>query len=363
MTVHFFTGFPGFLGSRLLPRVLERNPGARATCLVQEKYLATARTRLEELRLGYPDAAERVELVTGDVTLPDLGLEAAVRDRVRHATHVWHLAAVYDLSMPRELGLRVNVEGTRHVLALAGECRHLSRFHYVSTCYVSGRYAGVFSEEELEKGQSFNNYYEETKFLAEVEVRAAVADGLPATVFRPSIVVGDSRTGETQKYDGPYFVIQWVMRQPGTARVPLVGDPDATRVNIVPSDFVIDAIAHLSRLPHAAGRTYHLADPDPLTVAQLLEVIGRATGKRVRTMAVPRGVARWAIERVPGVYRLVRIPAAALDYFAHPTHYSVQQARTDLEGSGVTVPAFETYVDRLVSYMRSHRDPGPGAMT
>jgi thioester reductase-like protein len=362
MSTHFFTGYPGFLGTRLLPGVLERDPGARSVCLVQEKYLALAESRLGELRLGYPAIADRVQLVKGDITRSDLGLDATGERDALESTQIWHLAAAYDLSAPRETGFRVNVEGTRNVLGLAARCRALGRFHYVSTCYVSGRYSGVFSEDDLEKGQTFNNSYEETKFLAEVAVREAGAEGLPTVVYRPSIVVGDSRTGETQKYDGPYFVIRWVLRQPGTALVPLVGDPDATRVNIVPSDFVIDAIAHLSGLPHAAGRTYQLADPDPLTLSQLLDVIARATGKRIRTVPLPRKMAKWSIDRIPGVYRLMQIPSAAVDYFAHPTHYSVQHARTDLSGSDIVVPAFETYADRLVKYMREHPEVGSAPM-
>jgi thioester reductase-like protein len=332
-------------------------------CLVQGKFMKVAHDRLAQLRLADPGMADRVNLVEGDITRSDLGLEADAERSAREATEIWHLAAVYDLSVSREEGLRVNVEGTRHVLDLAARCADRGRLHYVSTCYVSGRYPGVFAEEDLEKGQDFNNFYEETKFLAEVEVREAARSGLPTTVYRPAIVVGDSRTGETQKYDGPYFIIRWVLRQPGAAFVPVVGDPDATRVNLVPSDFVLDAITHLSMLPHSAGRTYQLADPEPLTVTRLLEVIGRATGKKVRTVPLPRRTVKWAIDRVPGVYRLTGIPSGAVDYFAHPTHYATHQASTDLTGSGVTVPAFDTYAERLVRYMREHPEVGSRAMT
>jgi thioester reductase-like protein len=332
-------------------------------CLVQEKFMKLAGARLAELRLADPNLAARVDLVEGDITRPDLGLDSNAEARAREATAIWHLAAVYDLSVPRELGLRVNVEGTRHVLSLAARCPDLGRFHYVSTCYVSGRYAGIFSEEDLEKGQEFNNYYEETKFLAEVAVREAMREGLPATVYRPSIVVGDSRTGETGKYDGPYFIIRWILRQRGTAVVPVVGDPGATRVNLVPSDFVIDAISHLSDLAHSVGRTYQLADPDPLTVSELLDVLARATGKRVRRLPLPKRTVKWALDRVPGVYRLVKIPAASVDYFVHPTHYTVFRTRTDLEGSGIEVPPFASYADRLVRYMRAHPKVGSSAMT
>ncbi len=275
----------------------------------------------------------------------DLGLGGKIEELLESTSEIWHLAAVYDLSVARDAALRVNVEGTQNVLELARHCSGLERLQYVSTCYVSGRYAGIFREEDLEKGQAFNNPYEETKYLAELSVRAAMGEGLPVTVYRPSIVVGDSRTGETQKYDGPYVIIRWVLRQPGTALVPVVGDPDATRVNLVPRDFVIDAISHLSGLPH-----------------EMLDVIESATEKRLRRMRLPRRAAKWAIDKVPGVHRLTGIPAAAVDYFEHPTHYTTFQARIDLEGSGLRVPAFDSYADRLVRFVRDHPEVDAAGM-
>ena len=362
IATHFFTGYPGFLGSQLLPRVLERDPEARATCLVEKRFMKLAGERVAQLRLADPDMARRVELIAGDISIPSLDLDERTWAKAQESTEIWHLAAVYDLSVPRDLGLLVNSEGTHRILELAKRCDALDRLHYVSTCYVSGRYVGIFSEEDLEKGQSFNNYYEETKFLAEIAVREAMREGLPATVYRPSIVVGDSRSGETQKYDGPYYVIRWILRQPDAAVVPVVGDPLATRVNLVPRDFVIDAISHLSALPHSVGRTYQLADPEPLTVSDLLDVLGEATGKRLLRVRVPRKAARWAIDRVPGVERLTGIPSAAIDYFAHPTHYTVSHARADLAGSGIEVPAFSSYAPRLVQFMRKNPKVEIGAM-
>ena len=133
-----------------------------------------------------------------------------------------------------------------------------------------------------------------------------------------------------------------------------MGDPEATRVNIVPSDFVIDAIAHLSGLPHSLGRTYQLADPAPLTVTELLEAIAEATGKRLRHVRVHAGAARWALGRVPGVRRMVGIPPEALAYFTLPTHYTSFRARTDLEGSSIEVPGFASYASRIVDFVRRH---------
>ena len=342
----FFTGFPGFLGSELLPRVLGRTDDD-ALCLVQPKFRALAEERIP------PALAKRVKLVDGDLTQ---SLDHIDASGIREA---WHLAAVYDLAVPRDLGMRVNVTGTQRVLDLAARAPRFERLHYVSTCYVSGKYQGVFTEDDLEKGQAFNNYYEETKHLAEVAVRKS---GLPATIYRPSVVVGDSATGATQKFDGPYFVLQWLMRQPGIAVLPVVGRPSRYRFNVVPRDFVMNAIEYLSALPQSVGKTYAIADPSPLTVDETIDVLAQAGGRRVLRVPLTKGMAKGSLQYVPGVYRLLRIPPAAVDYFVHPTLYDTTHATTDLAGSGIAAPRLRDYMPKLVEFWRAHREIGSAAM-
>jgi thioester reductase-like protein len=356
------TGFPGFLGSRLLPRILRRSPDVRAACLVQPRFEGLAKDRVAALEAAEPSLAGRIELVAGDLTVPDLGIEdaAALANRT---TEVWHLAAVYDLSVAREVGMRVNVEGTRNVLRFIERCAGVRRHHYVSTCYVSGRHSGPFHENDLDVGQAFNNFYEETKFLAEVEVAEARDGGVPTTVYRPSIVVGDSRTGDTQKFDGPYFLLQWLLRQSRRlAFVPYVGDPTMVRFNMVPSDFVIDAIDHLSAQQASLGRTYQLADPRPLTVDDLLDEMCAATDRRGVRVRLPRRLATWSLDRLGPLQRYVGIPASAVDYFVHPTHYDTVAADRDLAGSGVSCPPVAAYLPTLVRFMADHREADVGAM-
>jgi thioester reductase-like protein len=361
MATIFFTGFPGFLGVELLPRVLARRREDRAVCLVQPKFAALARAKADALVAKDAALGGRIVLVEGDITRRGLGLDDA--DAIAaDVAELWHLAAVYDLAVPREVGMKVNVEGTRNVLDFAERCPNLSRFQYVSTCYVSGRHAGIYTEDDLEKGQAFNNFYEETKYLAEVDVRARMSRGLPATIYRPAVVVGDSATGATQKYDGPYFVIQWLLRQPiDLAIMPTVGDLRA-EFNVVPRDFVLAAIDHLSGRPESKGKTYQLADPAPLRVSQILTETARATGKRLVRVPLTRNLAKAAIQHVPGVYQLMRIPAPAIDYFVHPTHYDTRNVLADLQGSGISCPPFPSYVDRLVAFMREHPEIGSAAM-
>ena len=344
----FFTGFPGFLGSELLPRVLARTDD-EAVCLVQPKFRALAEERAVRI------AKWRIRIVEGDLTAPLDSIDAS------NVRQIFHLAAVYDLGVSRDVGMRVNVNGTQRVLDLAARAPRLERLHYVSTCYVSGRHPGHFTEGDLEKGQTFNNYYEETKHLAEVEVRRRMRE-IPATVYRPSVVVGDSTTGATQKFDGPYFVIQWLMRQPKLAVLPVVGRPSRYRFNVVPSDFIMRALDHLSSLKTNAGITYALADPDPMTVDETIDTIAEATGRRVLRIPLTRGIAKGALQHVPGVYRLLRIPAPAVDYFVHPTSYDTANATRDLAAAGITAPHFRDYAARLVDFVRAHPEIGSAAM-
>jgi nucleoside-diphosphate-sugar epimerase len=333
----FFTGYPGFLGSALLPRVLARDSEAIAICLVQPKFAALARQRAREL-------GDRVRFLEGDITSP-------IAFSPNDVAEIYHLAAIYDLSVSRELGMRVNVEGTRRVLDFAERCPSLRRLHYISTCYVSGRHDGVFREDDLAAGQSFNNFYEETKFLAELEVRKRTQ--LPSTIYRPSVIVGDSRTGATQKYDGPYYVLQWILRQPRIAILPVVGRTRKYRFNVVPRDFIIDAIDFLAA--HGRAKCYQLADPDPLTVDEIIKTFASATGRKIVRIPLPMALAKLGAP-------LLRIPRGAVNYFTQPTTYDTTNAQRDLAGSGITVPRFNDYAPRLVEFVRAHPEIGAAGM-
>jgi thioester reductase-like protein len=345
------TGFPGFIAERLLPRLLELTPDPSFACLVQEGFLDQARQRIRAIEDRHPYARGRITTVVGDITLDRLGLDASAARRLQDGlTAAWHLAAVYDLAVSREVGQRVNVEGTRRVVELLSGARRLVRFQYISTAYVSGAATGVFRETDLDRGQSFKNHYEETKFLAEVEVARS---GLPATIFRPGIVVGDSRTGETAKFDGPYFTIAAMDRTPSPGLFPRIGS-GRHPVNIVPVDFVVEAMARLSALPGARGRTYHLTDPAPLPTREVARHFARALGKRFAFVPVPKGVARALLSPGP-VRRYFGMPLETLDYFDHPCVHDATQATTDLGLLGVSCPRLPDYVDRLVTFYRSHR--------
>jgi thioester reductase-like protein len=362
VTTLLMTGFPGFLGSALLPRLLARRKGARAVCLVQDRHLDLARQRLDEIENEHANARGRITLVTGDITAPGLGIPEEAASLLDGLTEVWHLAAVYDLAVPEELARRVNVDGTARVLELCASRAGLRRLQYVSTCYVSGRYDGEFGEDSLDEGQPFRNHYEATKFEAELLVRKAQAGGLPATIYRPGIVVGDSRTGETQKYDGPYFLATFLRRQLPIALVPAVGPADRVKVCLVPRDFVVEAMDELSVQDATVGGTYALTDPNPPTVRELVETFARHLGKRVVWVPLPLALTSAVVDRVPGMERLLGLPAEALDYFASPTTYSTANTVAALGGTGVTCPPFADYAGTLLDFMTAHPEFDSAAM-
>jgi thioester reductase-like protein len=346
-----FTGFPGFIGARLLPRLLELRAGSRFRCLVQERFQDLARESIAQIEAAHPHTRGRISTLVGDITERELGLGAAeARALKKQLAGCFHLAAIYDLAVKREPGMRINVEGTKRVLEFLAGAPHLERLDYVSTAYVSGTAVGVYRETDLDVGQSFKNYYEETKFLAEVEVAKA---GLPAVIYRPGIVVGDSRSGETAKFDGPYYVLNAMSRLPSPGAFIKVGSGRNT-VNLVPVDYVIEALARLSAFPGSVGRTYHLTDPDPLPVYEVEEIFARALGKSFVYLPVPLAIAKAFFTPGP-LQRFFGVPVQAVDYFDHPCRYDASQAVAALGPLGVDCPRFPDYAQRLVAFFKAHK--------
>jgi thioester reductase-like protein len=342
------TGFPGFIGARLIPKLLADDPQARVVALVEPRMVDRARAMAAPLGAG-----ERLEVQPGDITDPRLGLDAATYDRLAAETvSVFHLAAVYDLAVGAPLAERVNVTGTGNVIAFTRACARLERHNYVSTAYVAGWRSGLVREDELAEGQTFKNHYESTKFAAEVLVRAAM-DDVPTTIYRPAIVVGDSQTGETQKFDGPYYMLRTIRASKGP--LPQIGNPEAL-FNTVPVDFVVDAMAAAARDERAAGLTLHLVDPEPLSSAEIFAVLareldGREPGFRVPTGLLDRAMRFRAVRRLYG-----GTPRESLAYLNHPVRFDVSHATEVLARQGLRCPRFPEYAPAIVRFFDEHED-------
>ena len=346
--VHLVTGYPGFLGKRLVHRLLTypAERPRRLVCLVQRHHLEAARADLAQL------PAPEAELVEGDVTHMHLGLSGpewrALADEV---TDIWHLAAKTRLGAgPGEMR-RVNVEGTRNALELGRAARRLARLTHFSTAFVSGTREGVILEDELGVGQGFHNGYEETKYQAELLVRRAQPE-LPATVLRPSIVVGDSRTGEIDRFDGPYALAILLVASPLAVPLPLPGNAVAP-LNVVPVDFVVDAAVAISRHPAGAGRTVHLVDPAPMSARRVYELIAARAGKKLPPVSVPHRAVE-ALLRLPFVDRLSSgLHRPNIEYVSHLAIYNCRTLLDLLDGSGIRCPPIASYLDRLIEFVEA----------
>src|SRR5207253_1399386 len=223
--------------------------------------------------------------------------------------------------------------------------------HYVSTCYVSGKREGLIMENELQHDAGFRNHYEETKYLAELEVAALKSD-LPVTIHRPAVVCGDSHTGETAKYDGIYYLIHYLLRWPGGLTLLNIGNHDVS-LNLVPIDFVIDAMIALARDERAMGATVQLADPSPLTTHELFDAISTAVGGRDSFATVPAGIV-YPVLMLPFASRITGLPHSAVPYFFLEQTYDTSRARELLEPHGVRCPKFSDYASALVDFVANH---------
>ena len=346
----FVTGFPGFIADRLLER-LARYP-CRFILLVQPSFIARAKEEIARIAQLAARPVDDFQIFEGDITHAELGLTPENAAHVlAETTRVFHLAAVYDLAVARELALHVNVAGTMHVLQFARLMPNLRHFHYVSTCYVAGKREGLILETELQHDAGYRNFYEESKYLAEMQVDKLKHE-LPVTIHRPAVVCGDSQTGDTVKYDGVYYLIHYLLSWPNVLSLINIGNHEVS-LNLVPVDFVVDAMAALAFDDRAIGKTVQLADPSPMTTNQLFNAITRSiNGKRSRITAPARWVRFFLM--LPPSPRITGLPHHAVPYFFVKQLYDTSQAQDLLAPHGIHCPPFESYVDTIVDFARQH---------
>ena len=346
----FITGFPGFIANRLLERLARKD--CRFVLLVQPSLRTRATEEIARIsQLAGRNTAE-FQVVEGDITEPVMALKPGDVELVQQqTTRVFHLAAIYDLAVPRDLALRVNPGGTRNVLELARSMPHLRQFHHVSTCYVAGRRVGMILESELRHDAGYRNFYEESKYLAELEVEAAKNE-LPITIHRPAVVCGDSHTGETSKYDGVYYLILYLLRWPSGLSLINIGNPEVS-LNLVPVDFVVDAMAALAFDDGAIGKTLQLADPSPLTTEDLFNAIAKSIDGRHSRVTAPASVV-YRFLMLPPAPKITGLPHHAVPYFFVKQLYDSSQAQQLLAPHGIKCPPFESYVDKIVDFVRQH---------
>lgn len=362
---YFVTGATGFIGRNLVERLLQREGTIYA--LVR----AGSRGRLEELRTGWGADGARVVPISGDLTQPGLAISeedmVAMRGEVEH---FFHLAAIYDITADAETQEVANVEGTRHAIELAGAL-DAGCFHHVSSIAAAGLYRGVWSEEMFDEAERLdNNPYFRTKHEAERLVREDCPR--PWRVYRPGIVVGDSRTGAIDKVDGPYYFFKALQRARRVlpAWLPTVG-LEGGEINIVPVDFVANAIDHIAHEPNLDGRAFHLTDPNPRRAGEVVNIFAKvADAPRMQwrldtdVTEPATGALRSALKLLPGSKRAVSavlgelgLPASVLTYLDYPTRFDSTATQEALVGSGIDVPPLESYAARIWDYWERNLDP------
>ena len=344
------TGFPGFIGRRLVAELLRRDPDTRIVALVEERMMSVATAAAAEID------GDRIELVAGDISARRLGLPDADYERLAaEVAVVHHLAAIYDLAVPIDIAQRVNVDGTGNVVQFCKDCEKLERHNYVSTAYVAGDRTGVVYEHELALGQGFKNHYESTKFQAEVWVREEM-DRVPTTVYRPAIVVGDSKTGETQKFDGPYYVLRFIAASRRRhLPIPNIGR-GVTPFNVVPVDFIVDSIAALAELPEAVGETVHLCDPSPLSSNDMFGLLCRLYADVEPALTVPAAPVAASLRSKAMRRFFGGVPRETIRYMNHPVRYDTRRATELLAAAGLTCPGFASYAPAMVDFFKANAD-------
>ncbi len=382
------TGATGFLGRELLWRLITSLPSEYdIVCLVRERGESRSRgtspppaalspaeaAQLAERRLqdvldeGAPLPREdarraRVHAQPGDITRPRLGLDEAAFSALSARTHeIYHGAATVRFDLPLHEARHTNVDGTREILALA-QAAHaagtLRRLHYIGTAYVAGTRRGAIREDDLDCGQTFHNTYEQTKFEAEGLVRAALrGEGgrapLPVTIYRPSIVVGDSESG----YTSSFKVMYWPLKVFARGLIPIVPASRAGIVDLVPVNFVIRAILQLGQLESSLGKTYHLAaGPERSTTIGAAIDVAADFFKVYKPLFMPIATyERWVRPLLRFVLRGKRRKALEtgriyVPYLSHGAAFDTSHTRTDLRGSGVEIPDVRQYFLTLLRY-------------
>ena len=362
---YFITGATGFIGRRLVGRILGRR-GAVVYFLVRD----ASPEKLAPLYAAWGVDAKRAIPIVGDIARPGLGIRAADRKRLDgRIRHVFHLAAIYDLKAGTEEQVAVNVQGTRHLVEFANAIG-AGCLNHVSSIAAAGLYEGVFREDMFEEAENLDHPYYATKHESEAIVRSE--SKVPFRIYRPGLVVGDSRTGAMDKIDGPYYFFKLIqrLRRMVPSWMPMVGI-EGGRINLVPVDFVVAALDHIAHARGLDGGCFHLVDPEPMRVGDVLNAFARAAhapSMSIRVNAalvgfIPKSVTKGLMALTPvrrvrnAVMKDLGLPDDILQFVNYPTRFDCRETLKALEGSGIACPRLEDYAWVLWDYWERHLDP------
>ncbi|MBJ7337320.1 SDR family oxidoreductase [Mycolicibacterium sp.] len=347
------TGGTGFIGRRIVSELLARDDRSDVWILVRRESLS----RFERLAEEW---GERAKPLVGDLRTPGLGLPDDVLAEMGAVDHVVHCGAVYDVTADDEAQRAANVDGTRAVIDLAVGLD--ATLHHVSSIAVAGTFPGEYTEEDFDVAQELPTPYHQTKFEAEMLVRAAT--GLRHRIYRPAVVVGDSHTGEMDKIDGPYYFFGLLAKLAALPRFTPMLLPDTGRTNIVPVDFVAAAVVSIMHAPERDGQTFHLTSPKSIGLTHIYRGVAKEAGLPELLGSLPGSMATPFL-KASGRAKILRnmaatqlgIPAEVLDVVELAPTFTSDNATEALRGTGIRVPEFASYAPLLWRYWAEHLDP------
>jgi len=361
---YFVTGASGFIGKRLVKKLLSRR-GAVVHFLIRP----SSQDKVAELLAYWGVDEKRARPVYGDLVQPRLGLTKAALKQLGGIDHFFHLAAVYDLGADAESQVQINIEGTRNAVVAANEMK-AGVFQHVSSIAAAGLYEGVFREDMFEEAENLDHPYFQTKHESEKIVRKECK--VPWRVYRPSLVVGDSATGEMDKIDGPYYFFKLIqrMRQMLPPWMPTLG-VEGGRINIVPVDFVVAAVDHIAHQKGHDGKAFHIVDPTPYRVGDILNIFAEAAhapqfALRVNAALlgfIPNSVRKGMLSLTPvrrirnAVMKDLGLPDDIITFVNYPTRFDCREATALLSGAGIECPRLPDYAYRLWDYWERNLDP------
>ena len=361
---YFVTGATGFIGRFLVSNLLKRKG---TVYVLVRKGSAKKLTTIGE-QMGWD--MKRIVAVNGDLTKAKLGVAPAQLTALKgKISHFFHLAAIYDMTADAESQKQANIGGTKHALELAAAIK-AGCFHHASSIAAAGLYPGVFREDMFDEAEGLKDPYLKTKHESEGLVRKQNA--VPFRIYRPSMVVGHSKTGEIDKIDGPYYLFTLIkkIRETIPQWVPTLGI-EGGRINVVPVDFVADAMDHIAHKKGLDGHCFHLVDPEPMRFGELMNTFARAAHAPEMTMRIDARMfafipapMRMAVSNLPPVKRMLniilrdlKIPQSTLSFITYPTRFDTREAERALKGSKISVPPLDSYAWRLWDYWERHLDP------